>query len=191
MQFSKDKNFKLQMIVANDIEGGIGYKNSLPWGRHDGDMKWMKSHVKDTTLLMGHNTLKSLPKKKIPDTKYIVITKSRITKDTKNLNVDLYIHIPFILPKLAIKYYVIEQLNRYAEGHNETLITLFGGKQVYDLLIEEVDVLLLTTFQDTFECDTYIDRELLVSYLPHCGERIEEEDVVYEMYYKEPLTILV
>ena len=35
-----------KMILANDIAGGIGKENQLPWPRNDKDMQWVKEHTK-------------------------------------------------------------------------------------------------------------------------------------------------
>lgn len=175
------------MIVANDINGGIGKDNSLPWPRNDADMKWVRQHTKGTTLLMGNNTLKSLPEKKIPDTRYIVLTRKSTLLENRDPRADEYIQTRFLLPEAAKKDYIIQRLNEFCEQHNLTEIMLFGGKQVYELFIDTVDVLYLTTFQSEYDCDTVIDRDTFISHVPYCGYRdVSNDDVVFEIYYKEP-----
>ena len=48
-----------KMILANDIVGGIGKENQLPWPRNDKDMQWVKEHTKNAILICGRKTYES------------------------------------------------------------------------------------------------------------------------------------
>lgn len=50
---------KFNMIVCTDINGGIGYKNTLPW-KHKQDMLNFKKLTRNNHVIMGKNTFESL-----------------------------------------------------------------------------------------------------------------------------------
>ncbi|MBG09981.1 MAG: hypothetical protein CMD92_02305, partial [Gammaproteobacteria bacterium] len=52
----------INMILAADEYGGIGYKNDLPWAKIKLDLKWFADWTTDNVVVMGSNTWKSLGK---------------------------------------------------------------------------------------------------------------------------------
>ena len=65
----------LCMILATDMDYGIGKNNTLPW-HCSVDLMVFKALTKDQVIAMGHNTWKSLPKKPLPDRDHIVLSRN-------------------------------------------------------------------------------------------------------------------
>ena len=53
----------IKMILATDANGGLGFKNSLPWYIPE-DLQYFKSVTDGQTVVMGRKTFESLPFKK-------------------------------------------------------------------------------------------------------------------------------
>ena len=64
----------MELIVACDPKGGIGYKNQLPWGRLQGDLPRFKALTDDQIVVMGRNTWESLPKKPLLNRTNLIVT---------------------------------------------------------------------------------------------------------------------
>lgn len=191
------------MIVANDVNGGIGNDLGLPWPRHQQDMNWVKEHTKDAILIVGRKTYESLPKAVVSgeynNNTFIVIT------TTRNYTVPENAHTCVINPNGIGSNFVSVSVSEYFETQFDRELTntinkitrktgkknviVFGGSKVYNLLLDKVDMLYLSTFQESFDCDTFIDRDKFVNAMPYCGYREENEDVVFEIYYRDPLVI--
>ena len=50
----------INMILAVDELGGIGYKNGLPWPKIKEDLEWFKQLTEENVVVMGSTTWKSL-----------------------------------------------------------------------------------------------------------------------------------
>lgn len=64
----------MKLIVACTPEGGIGFENSLPWKKLEGDLPRFKRLTDNKTVVMGRNTWESLPFKPLKFRQNIVIT---------------------------------------------------------------------------------------------------------------------
>ena len=53
----------INLIMAADNEGGIGYKGKLPWQDPE-DLKWFKRLTMDGIVVVGRNTFLELPELK-------------------------------------------------------------------------------------------------------------------------------
>lgn len=68
----------MKLIVACDINGGIGYQNKLPWTNIQGDLPRFKELTSGKVILMGRNTWESLPKKPLPNRINVVVSSTDI-----------------------------------------------------------------------------------------------------------------
>ena len=67
----------MKLIVACDPKGGIGYNNTLPWSKIEGDLPRFKALTQGQNIVMGRNTWESLPKKPLPNrTNYVLSSKA-------------------------------------------------------------------------------------------------------------------
>jgi dihydrofolate reductase len=124
----------MQLIVATDPTGGIGYKNKLPWSNIQGDLPRFKSLTTGKTIVMGRNTWESLPKKPLPNRLNLVVTKS---------NLDSF--------ENTIQIRDIEELNKYDD------LYLIGGASLIQSLFDRVNKVYLTVTFAKYLCDTHID----------------------------------
>ena len=123
---------KMAMIVAMDEDGFIGRGNQLPW-KLASDMARFKVLTEGdgfNSVIMGRKTWDSLPDAFRPLPERVNIVMSRDTKwQTKGAETALYIGRAIELA--------------YAEGSDEGWV--IGGAQVYELFLERVDEIHLTT----------------------------------------------
>ena len=120
------------MIVAMDEDGFIGRGNQLPW-KLASDMARFKVLTEGdgfNSVIMGRKTWDSLPDAFRPLPERVNIVMSRDTKwQTKGAETALYIGRAIELA--------------YAEGSDECWV--IGGAQVYEMFLERVDEIHLTT----------------------------------------------
>ena len=88
---------EIHLIWAQDSNGGIGKKGSLPWHIPE-DLKNFKKLTRNSTIIMGRNTWESLPIKPLPKRRNIVISSHNIT------DVEHYNSIDACLDKLTKDY---------------------------------------------------------------------------------------
>ena len=123
---------KMAMIVAMDEDGFIGRGNQLPW-KLASDMARFKVLTEGdgfNSVIMGRKTWDSLPDAFRPLPERVNIVMSRNTKwQTKGAETALYIGRAIELA--------------YAEGSDECWV--IGGAQVYEMFLERVDEIHLTT----------------------------------------------
>ena len=77
----------MNLILACDPKGGIGYENKLPWSKIEGDLPRFKALTTGKTVVMGRKTWDSLPKKPLPNRFNIVVTKQTIEGVTTLSNI--------------------------------------------------------------------------------------------------------
>lgn len=163
----------LTMILACDLNGGIGQDGKLPWPRIDRDMKWLKQHVEGKTLVMGRSTYDTLPKivrsGKLYNNKIVLITNRPVDSDNENLTV-------MSVDKDNNNVDVIAKMDD---------VVIFGGAKIYELFLDRVDRLVVTVVQNKYKCDTKVDRDFLNETFKYCGFRDDDsEDAVFEILYR-------
>lgn len=130
------------MIVAVDLENGIGFDNKLPW-KFSKDMIFFKEKTignKNNAIVMGRNTYESI-RKPLPDRVNIVISKT-MTK----------------FPEGIINYndpYEITKLTNFDE------IWIIGGSQIYNYFLSKSDILneiYITKINKKYNCDTFFPK---------------------------------
>lgn len=143
---------KISLILACSCNGGIGYKNKLPWNIPD-DLKNFKkitSNVENqnskNAIVMGRNTWDSLPKKPLPGRKNIVLT----------------LDPEYELGDKAIVANSIEDVFMFCSSNDIENIFIIGGAQIYKECLDNyrsfIDKIYLTVVIDKFyQCDKFID----------------------------------
>lgn len=125
----------LNIIVAMDLNNGIGYKNKL-LANIKPDMQQFKKITSGHTVVMGYNTYLSIPNAPLKDRKNIVIT-------TKDIQIDG-----------VIVLHSIEEFIEWYKNNNEDVFVI-GGGSIYKQLIEYADRLYVTHIMHEFEADTF------------------------------------
>jgi len=137
----------ISMILATDLNGGIGKNNSMPWKHIKEDMRHFQRTTSDNVVVMGTNTWDSLgenaPLKN--RTNYVIST-----QDAERFpNVyDVYDYS---------KYSVKDILTAIQSRHPDKEIIIIGGKTLYDVTYDLCETIHLTRILTTFECDTTVD----------------------------------
>lgn len=124
----------MKTIIACDPNGGIGYKNKLPWDKIQGDLPRFKRLTDKQVVVMGRNTWDSLPKQPLLGRLNFVVSSKELT-----------------LPFGAIQ---VPNLNHFAEYKDAWLI---GGAQLINSSWHLIDEVHLTKTFAEYTCDTFID----------------------------------
>ena len=137
----------INLIVAQDATGGIGLNNALPWPKLKEDMQWFRKHTTGHICVMGSKTWKCLPSgyRPLPDRINVVYTS--MSNDVDYAQASLTLNGGRI--EAAISY-----LKRLY--HNKDIFVI-GGKQIFEQWLPYVENIHLTTINETFNCDTYIN----------------------------------
>ncbi len=124
----------LKLIIACDVNGGIGYQNKLPWDNIQGDLPRFKQLTNNGVVVMGRNTWNSLPKKPLPNRLNFVVTSKQIE-----------------LPDGSI---AIPNLNHFKHFKDAWLI---GGAQLVNSNWDLIHEVYLTSTYQKYTCDVYIN----------------------------------
>jgi dihydrofolate reductase len=152
----------MNLIIACDPNGGIGYQNKLPWVRLDGDLKRFKTLTYGQVVVMGRNTWESLPTKPLRTRLNFVVTSKT----------DLE------LPNGAI---AIPNLNHFNAFTNAWLI---GGAKLVNSSWHMIDEIHLSKTFTNYTCDTFIDLSHLECYY-HRSTAKTYADHTYEVWSKK------
>jgi len=145
-------NFNL--IVATDLNGGIGKNNQIPW-HYKEDMQYFKSVTTDTSsinkinaVIMGRNTWDSLPEKYKPLPNRINVILSRQFKNSNTENEYWLRDFTEIKP-------LLENLK------NIETAWIIGGSSIYSKALEFFDISFIyhTIIFKKFNCDKYFQFE--------------------------------
>ena len=128
----------LTIIAAIGKNNELGNNNELIW-KIPGDMKFFKENTIGKPVVVGMNTLKSLPGL-LPNRKHIVLTHQEVDFDSN-----------------IIVFHNKKDLLDYIASLDEEVM-IIGGAQIYSLLIEYADKMLLTEIDASSEADTYFPK---------------------------------
>lgn len=133
------------MIVAMDENHGIGANNDLLWHLPD-DFKWFKKNTVGKPVLMGRNTMDSLPK--------VLPNRLNVVLSSRKENVlEGFVHADSVDKALEI-----------CEKEKGEELFVIGGGKIYELFLPKANKLYLTRVHTNIdEADTFfpeIDRSL-------------------------------
>lgn len=130
----------ISMILAMDINNLVGKNNDLPW-HYPEDLQYFKNVTLNKKVLMGYNTYLSIVNrlgKPLPKRENYVLTYEK---------------------ELPLGGIIVEDLNKFLEEYKNSSEELFiiGGKTIYELLVDKVDLIYLTRINKAYEGDTYLN----------------------------------
>ena len=125
----------ITLIAAIGANRELGYNNDLIWKIPE-DLKFFKDNTIGKYIVMGMNTLNSLPGL-LPNRKHIVLTR----KDVK-------------LDDSIMVFHSIEELLSFVDTIDEDVMVI-GGAMVYSQMIEYADKMILTEINDSKMADVY------------------------------------
>ena len=146
----------ISLILATDKNGGIGYKNGLPWPLLKEDMKKFKSLTSNNICIMGSNTWNSLPKKPLPNRINIVFS----TYHPSNFpGANMVLGNPGIGGRDIIKFegYINKEVIYMLENEwpNKDIFVI-GGADIYKQFRPYADYIYLTFIQEEYMHDTSV-----------------------------------
>ena len=127
------------IIVAADINNGIGKNGKLPWNIPD-DLRIFRTITTNSTVIMGRKTWESLPVKPLKNRHNIVISNTLDLLDGAVVCKDL------------------EKALQISDSSND--IFIIGGSKLYNEGMSHYkcrDIILTRIYKD-FECDTFINK---------------------------------
>lgn len=125
----------ITLIAAIGRNRELGKNNDLIWSIPD-DMKFFRDNTMGKNIVMGINTLNSLPKL-LPNRRHIVLTHRDIKLDDE----------------ITI-FHNIDELLNYIDSIDEEVMVI-GGAGVYAQMIEYANKMLLTEIESEAEADVY------------------------------------
>lgn len=126
-------NITLIAAVGKNLE--LGRDNTLIWSIPE-DLKFFRDNTIGKTIVMGMNTLKSLPKL-LPNRKHVVLTRRNVELD----------------PSIVVVH-SIDELLSYIDSLDEEVM-IIGGAQIYSQMIGYANKMLLTEIDDSCDADVY------------------------------------
>lgn len=172
---------KIFMILACTFDGGIGYNNKLPW-YFKNDLIKFKNITQNTTdnlklnaIIMGNNTLKSLPCTYLPNRVNIVLTKN---KELENNNNIIY------------KNSINEALDYCNKNDLIENIYVIGGSSLYNYFLfntDYIDKIYLSLIREKntyYKSDTFIDMEkIFTKFKFYKHDKYNNDNENYISYY--------
>jgi dihydrofolate reductase len=122
----------LTMLAAADADWGIGLEGGLPW-RVPEDLRWFKERTMGKTVVMGRNTVNTLPSK-LPGRRIVTLTRRPEGPDETDL--------PGLLALPS------------STGDEEIVIA--GGGEVYRVLMPHCGMAEITRIKGEYRCDTHM-----------------------------------
>lgn len=140
----------IKLIVAMDLNGGIGYKDELLF-RVPEDLGRFKKLTTGHIVVMGRKTYESLPNGALLDRINVVVTRN------KNYNPQNY--------KVVVENNIDRIINHYTQtGKQDKDIFIIGGSEIYKQFIPYVDEFHITQIHKVAKnADSYFPIEQVLA----------------------------
>jgi dihydrofolate reductase len=150
-------------IVAVDRNGAIGKGGKLPW-HYSADMKFFKETTTGNTVVMGHNTWRSL-KKPLPNRLNIVVSRKSEVEPQDSV--------------LVLRD--VESVLSAARDLDDDLFVI-GGAQVYRSFLPHIEKWIVTEVPLTIvDADAFVPANYLEGFQPR-GSRELEPNLIARFY---------
>ena len=151
------------LIVATDVNGGIGKDNKIPWKCKE-DMRRFRDITtncdvigKSNVIIMGRKTWESIGRRRLPNRINIVIS-TRISDSDFRSGDDsdsfTYLNKPDFIAKN--KQEVLDWIDSNKNIINKTFV--IGGSEIYKLFMDRYygdTIIYLTIMKGNYNCDTF------------------------------------
>lgn len=155
----------VKAILAVDSTNGLAKNGKIPW-KSKTDMSFFKNATLQNTVVMGSNTLLSLPNEHpLPDRNNIVITsqKQKYNEIYKAFN--------------NLVFLDLDETIEFMKNNETTTFFIIGGNQIYDLLLPYCSTIFLTKIKKSYDCDLIFKHNFLLS-----NKELLYEDDELEIY---------
>lgn len=132
----------LSIIVATDLNGGIGKDNKLLFKIKE-DLKRFKELTSGNTIIMGRKTFESLPNGALPNRHNIILTRD----DDFSIDYTKCREIVLIIHDIKI----LLRMYRYSDKE----VFVIGGGEIYKQLLPYCDKIYLTKVYKDCNADTF------------------------------------
>lgn len=129
----------ISFVWAEDREGLIGRDNDLPWVL-PGEMKHFVEVTTRDVVVMGRKTYEGIPNPPLKNRINIVMTRN----------------LDFTAEDVVVCHSKEEVLEYLKKEQVEKPIHVIGGTELFELFMEEVNVLYRTIIHEVFDGDTYM-----------------------------------
>jgi dihydrofolate reductase len=143
----------IKAIFATDLQGGMGYQNSLPWPHDKEDLQNFKRITTGNIVVMGSNTwLDPMIPKPLPNRTCVVVT---------NQNVKQFSQAHEVIAGSWLK----ESLEMLDQHNPDKTIWFIGGAKLLMSCRPYIREINLTTFMAEYDCDVKLNMtEFLVGF---------------------------
>lgn len=128
-------------VVAMDRNGGIGYRNKLPW-HLPADLRFFKETTMGHPIVMGRKTYESIGRP-LPNRTNMVLTRDLEYKPAPEV---IVVHTP----EEALGWF-----REHRSGLAVDELMVIGGAEIFRLFQPYVDKLIVTWIDYSFEADTF------------------------------------
>lgn len=156
----------MRAILACTPDGGIGYKNALPWPFLNGDLRRFQTLTSGGVIVMGRHTWESLPKKPLPNRLNIVVSSGSLD-----------------LPPGSL---CVNSIEHFSHFRNAWLI---GGNKLLQSAWHLVNEIHLSMTNAHYDCDTFIGLVKLKDEFTLVSSDPSSKDHVYQIWKKNHGTI--
>lgn len=147
-----------EAIVAMDSNNGIAKDGKIPW-KSKTDMKFFKDKTINNIVVMGFNTLLSLPNgAPLKDRLNIVVTRKKRQDSIKDL-CEKYQNLMFMNEEQLLQF--VKNPELYLTKDDKTLFNLkseykfylIGGEQIYKSFCKFCSAIWITKIKSKYNCD--------------------------------------
>lgn len=160
----------LKLIIATDLDGGIGLNGKLPWNIPN-DLARFKQITIGHTVIMGRTTYEEIANKFPNRTGDILPGRNSIVL-SRNEKFN---------PRGAIKFDNLKTAI-FDANKDEGSIFIIGGQEVFLEVLPWVSEVYLTLVHDRFKCDRHFPLRYIHN--PHEFKRIIEMDMIEYSFQK-------
>lgn len=162
------KIINLEAILAIDVANGLAKNGKMPW-KSKTDMTFFKNKTIENIVIMGSNTLLSLPNAQpLPNRTNIVLTNNKEKYSTNYKQCTNLFFLDF------------EETLNYINIHKNKTIFVIGGNQIYNLLLPYCSTIWLTRMKQNYDCDLIFNYDIST----YTKEVIYEDTELEIMYLK-------
>lgn len=135
------------MIVAYDLDNGIGKNNKLPWHFSEDLKRFSKLTCGqgNNAIIMGKNTWESIPKKPLPKRDNLILSTTLNIEEGSPHNT--YVKT----------FSNIDDINKFCEEQKYDTVWIIGGSKIYEQYLEynKLNWIYVTQINKKYDCDVY------------------------------------
>lgn len=132
---------KIKLIVAMDLDHGIGKNNDLMW-HLPSDMRFFKETTLNQIVVMGRKNFESIPEKfrPLPNRENVILTRQQDFE-----------------AEHCLIFHSVREMVLYYQNEKSRTVFIIGGGQIYKeaLELDIIDEMLITHVNHRFDADTF------------------------------------